>query len=558
MIAIKLRDFRGCERAEIECAPLALLAGKNAAGKSSVAQAVGAAASGNALPVAGLTKTQGGLLVRTGAANGTVELVGDGGTVWMAWPAAAARQEGGDPPQASQYAAGLSSVLTLPQRDRARVLSDVLKALPTHDDVSAALAEKGWAPERCEAAWKLIEEQGWDGAYAARRDRGAEFKGRWRQVTGANYGSRIAAAWRPDLADLDEGELIDAVRHARAGLEKAQTAAAVSSVEQAQLRTEASLVGALTATEVIAATDVDRAQAEVSAAQQARAALPSAEQPITHPCPYCNEPVIVQNARPRLIKSEVAPLQDSELKARRMAIAEADGKIAHAGDALNAARQKLAAARAAVENARRAQERIAANPGTAEPGMSVEALRAEVSRTEKRLAEYRTKVEADEINAQIERNEQLLEVLAGDGLRAKKLSRVLDVFVGRQLKALTDAAGWAAVTIDAEMNVSMGLPYPLLSKSEQYRVRAVLQVAMAIIDGSDLVVLDEADILDGPTRSGLFKMLDAATQEGLAALVCMTLSRRDQAPDLAAIGLGRSYWLEAGVAEPIGQEAQAA
>ena len=558
MIAIKLRDFRGCERADLECAPIALLAGKNAAGKSSVAQAVGAAASGNALPVAGLTKAMTGMLVRSGAANGTVELTGDGGTVWMAWPAAAARQEGGEPPQASQYAAGLSSVLTLPQRDRARVLSDVLKALPTHDDVSTALAEVGWAPERCEAAWKLIEEQGWDGAHAARRDRGAELKGRWRQVTGANYGSRIAAAWRPDLADLDEGELIDAVRHARAGLEKAQTAAAVSSVEQAQLRTEASLVGALTASEAIAATDVDRAQAEVSAAQEARAALPSAEQPVTHPCPYCDQPIIVQNARPRLVKSEVAPLQDSELKARRLAIADADGKIAHAGDALNAARQKLAKAQAAVENARRAQERIAASPGTAEPGMSVEALRAEVARTEKRLAEYRTKVEADEINAQIERNEQLLEVLAGDGLRAKKLSRVLDVFVGRQLKALTDAAGWAAVTVDAEMNVAMGLPYALLSKSEQYRVRAVFQVAMAIIDGSDLVVLDEADILDGPTRSGLFKMLDAATQEGLAALVCMTLSRRDQAPDLAAIGMGRSYWLEAGVAEPIGQEAQAA
>ncbi|HJQ56418.1 MAG TPA: hypothetical protein VJ890_05905 [Vineibacter sp.] len=558
MIAISLRDFRGCERADLIVDPLCLLAGVNAAGKSSVAQAVGAAASGNALPVAGLTKAMTGMLVRSGAANGTVELVGDGGTVWMAWPAAAARQEGGEPPQASQYAAGLSSVLTLPQRDRARVLSDVLKALPTHDDVSTALAEVGWAPERCEAAWKLIEEQGWDGAHAARRDRGAEFKGRWRQVTGANYGSRIAAAWRPDLADLDEGELIDAVREARAGLEKAQTAAAVSSVEQAQLRTEASLVGALTAAEAIAAGDVDRAQAEVAAAQEARAALPSAEQPATHPCPYCSEPIIVQNARPRLVKSEVAPLQDSELKARRLAIADADGKIAHAGDALNAARQKLAAAQAAVENARRAQERIAANPGSAEPGMSVEALRAEVARTEKRLAEYRTKVEADEINAQIERNEQLLEVLAGDGLRAKKLSRVLDVFVGRQLKALTDAAGWAAVTIDAEMNVSMGLPYPLLSKSEQYRVRAVFQVAMAIIDGSDLVVLDEADILDGPTRSGLFKMLDAATQEGLAALVCMTLSRKDQAPDLAAIGLGRSYWLEAGVAEPIGQEAQAA
>jgi hypothetical protein len=71
---------------------------------------------------------------------------------------------------------------------------------------------------------------------------------------------------------------------------------------------------------------------------------------------------------------------------------------------------------------------------------------------------------------------------------------------------------------------------------------------MAKLDGSDMVVLDAADVLDGTTRSGLFAMLE---ESGLDALVCLTLTRPEQCPDLAAADLGCSYWIEAGVTRPL-------
>jgi hypothetical protein len=65
-----------------------------------------------------------------------------------------------------------------------------------------------------------------------------------------------------------------------------------------------------------------------------------------------------------------------------------------------------------------------------------------------------------------------------------------------------------------------------------------------------MVVLDAADVLDGPARSGLFAMLDEAA---IPALVCLTLTRREQMPDLAAAGMGSSYWIESGIVRPLRQ-----
>ena len=48
MLQAKVRGFRGCERADIEIDPISLLAGLNGAGKSSICQAIAAAAKFNA------------------------------------------------------------------------------------------------------------------------------------------------------------------------------------------------------------------------------------------------------------------------------------------------------------------------------------------------------------------------------------------------------------------------------------------------------------------------------------------------------------------------------
>lgn len=298
---------------------------------------------------------------------------------------------------------------------------------------------------------------------------------------------------------------------------------------------------------------------ELRAAQEARQSLPPTETSKTYPCPHCGEPVAVRGNLLDLVleKPDRAALDDAEVKRRRLAVADHDGKVARANDNLNLARQAISNAQREVEAARTARERLANWPAKVETATDIDAARAELSRAEKRLAEFRAKVEADDIHQKIESNDVILGLLAGDGLRARKLACVLDVFVNQQLKALTDAAGWPErIGLDADMALSLdGRPYVLLSKSEKYRVRVVLQIAMACLEGADLIVIDEADVLDGPTRGGLFSMLDQAS---VPALVCMTLSRPDQLPDLAAAELGASYWLDAGASAPLRPEAAAA
>ena len=556
-ITISVRNFRGCADARLTCAPIALIGGLNAAGKSSIAQAVGAALSGNALPVAGLRANAAGVLVRVGATTGTVEVGNHNGSVTVEWPAARATTNGA-PPVASVYAVGLETIAVGAPKDRLRILAEYLHADPTREDLSAALDEAGLDPERVLASiWPLIEQSGWDGAVTARRDRGAEIKGQWRQCTGANYGSRVAASWRPDLGELDEQDLVTDLHNAQRERDRAMSAQAVSADEHRRLEDEAELYQARQDALGRALSRIDEYTAVFQKAQQARAALPPAGKPDTFPCPHCRELVVINKVslvETRYEKPDAAALDSAELGKRRMAIAEADGKLSHANADLQEARRQATLAEQAVSDSEHARERIANWPRAVEAGTDIATAEAQLQRAEKRLAEYRSKVEADRLHRLVEGNEIVISMLAADGLRAKKLARVIDVF-NAQVGNLCHAAGWQGVRIDDAGNIGYGdRPYNLLSTSEQYRVRAVLAVAMAQIDGSNLVVLDGADILDAPSRGQLFALL---AEVEIPALVTMTVARREQLPDLAAAELGASFWLAGGVLEPLGERVAA-
>ncbi len=99
--------------------------------------------------------------------------------------------------------------------------------------------------------------------------------------------------------------------------------------------------------------------------------------------------------------------------------------------------------------------------------------------------------------------------------------------------------------------------YPLLSESEQFRVRVTLQVAIAKMDDSAAMVIDRADILDRQGRNGMMKLL---LRTGIPTLVCMTIldPEKDPPPDLAAKGKGQTYWLAKGIATPLNQFMKAA
>lgn len=556
---ITIRNVRGCERADLDVDTIALLAGLNRAGKSSVAEAVGAALTGQAGAGRLGSRDSLGIMVRTGASDAGVEIANDSGTTMMMWPSGRGRTEG-DGPTSSVYAVGLSSLVSLAPKERARVLAEYLHADPTLDDLAVALAAHGWDRAFAEQVWQRLTEQGWDGFHKLRQERGAELKGQWRQIVGGgqSYGSKIAAAWRPDLAELREGDLLAAVGRAKADVENAVAAAAVSSAERDRLVGEAAKLDEASGNALRTDAEVTKAAEALAAAQQARLACDPAERALTVPCPHCKAPIIVRATDLAggftLEMPDKAALDDAEVKRRRNAIATADGRVAHAHDELNLARRAQAEAKAAVERAEQAAARLKSWPAAVETGTNAEAAREALQRAEVKLREFRTKVEADKRHREIEGNEALLGILAPDGLRAKKLAETVEVFFGETgLRGLTDAAGWEPVTVDADMGLWLGArPYAVLSTSEQYRVRAVLAVGMAKLDGSDLIVLDAADVLDGPTRGGLLAMLDAA---GTPALVCMTLTRREQVPEPAR---EFSYWIAGGVAEPLVPHAQAA
>lgn len=557
----RVRNFRGCRAAEIELAPVALVAGRNGAGKTSIAQGVAAALIGDPL-IGGLTTKSGtAAMVHDGTNAASVELEGDNGQVRVLWPEAQATAKG-IAPQASAYAAGAASIAELDARAGGAVLADYLHADPTRDDLAAALAEAGFDDAAVvDAVWKLLDEHGWDDAHTLRRDHGAELKGRWRQVTGQNWGSRIGASWHPadwtiDLEDLAEDALSAAVASARTAHDAAIGRAAVSSAQRERVAAEADTLEARKFSLRTAEAEAEKIAAELDAAKAARAVLPAGRTGAPMPCPHCGGLLDLQRvnlAEMRLVAAEV--IEPAELRKRQRAIADADGTVSRLQGEVGRADHTVEIARAQMQQASEAKHRLANLPA-AGPEVDTAAARGALERATVRERAWRQQRDADELHQRIADNDALLKILAGDGLRAAKLARVLDAFNRTSLAELTAAADWPAVEITPDMAISAGgRPYRLLSTSEQYRVRVTLQVAMARLDGSDALVIDAADLLDAPARSGLIALLDTA---GLPALVCMTASRASQVPDLARAGLGASYWIEDGAAAAFAEPGEAA
>jgi hypothetical protein len=277
------------------------------------------------------------------------------------------------------------------------------------------------------------------------------------------------------------------------------------------------------------------------------------------PCPHCGG--LIQwrqvNLATRVLEKAAEPIAANELKRRRVAIAEADGAIMRLRGELAQQGRAIETARHEMHLALDAKAQLGKLPAAGgSPADGVEAAAQRVAEAEAQLRAFRAKETADDLRDKVTSNDALLGILAPEGLRARKLGRVVEAFNSTQLQPLCEAAGWKPVALDPALSLSYGgRPYPLLSTSEQYRVRAIVQVAMARLDGSCMVVLDAADVLDGTTRSGLFALLD---ESGLDALVCMTLTRREQMPDLAASELGCSYWIEDGIAQPLNTMREAA
>lgn len=571
-ITATVTALRGCAHAEITIAPLALVAGINGQGKTSILQGIAAALTGSVLPIEGLTKGTAGLLVHDGDKDGGVVLTGPDGVTSITWPACKTSSEG-RPLRASTYAVGLQSLVTDNPTTRAATLGQLLKAAPTLEALTASLDGTGIDVK---PIWANIEKFGWDRALDDAKETGAKTKGKWESITREKYGSKKAAEWKPAGWSLDLQSMKD---ESDLGAEAAKTEdrrlavvrlANVNDARVAELRAHGAQKPDLLAAETKAQRAYSDALRDVERLTTERRELgaPADDRDIVA-CPCCGEDVrvIVKANGGYLLEKPPAKRSDAEEAAFQVAYLAASDKITAASQVANEHRETMLRAQRAVAaaidaeteaKALEARNAKAREAGSAETGgMTVGQATLAAQKAAARLTAYRQRKEADAYHYQIEANSRLIEVLDPKGLRKTALHDAIEAW-NADIADLCAAAGWSAVTVDSDTLAIAygGRPYGLLSASEQVRCAVTLQVAIALQDGSDALVIDGADILDSKGRMGLIGGL--LPYVGLSAVVGMTLLKRGSAPDLAAHGIGATYWVEGGVAEPLTPAAQQA
>lgn len=553
---LSIRNYRGVERADIEIAPIALVAARNGGGKTSTIQAMQAAVLRKAVMVPGGTIRDAGRFVRRGADGGSITLAGSSGSITIGYPKCKVGEDGTGP-RIGEIAAGLVRISGLKPADRAAALAPFMpKAKPTKDDLAAAMRDAGYSAESVEKTWASIEARGWDALHKDAGEHGTKLKGKWEATTGETWGSEKAKTWRPAgwtdaIAATAPEDLARAVVLADDALLKALSAGAVGEHEAAGLREK-----------VLAAEHVDltareeavtEAASALENAQAARRGLPAVtDNP--QPCPHCGRPVLVDQpykGAPVLKVAAIEAVDAATLKARRLAIADADGTVERLKGELTDAETALSQARRIIADGEAAAVKLETQAGAGAQNL-VDEARAALAAANEAVRIKKAGDEAAGYFAAWVKNAALIAAVGPDGLRKAAMARALGD-LNAALQACSEPAGWGTVRIDEALDLWLGAEaFADLSESLQFRVDVTVQVALAAIEQAECVLIDRADMLDSRGRNGLFNMLVAA---GLPALVAMTANKAALVPDLGGMEIGRTYWIENGVAEEVGGQA---
>lgn len=547
MFTINASHLRGLQKVAVDIEGVTLIAGSNRAGKSSLMQASAAALMGRALMVPGLKKGDVDRLVNPASLKKTATATAsnDKFSSSVSWPSCDVAINGDFKP-ISDIAAGMVDLTTLDAKTKADRLAELLKTSPSIEDVTEYMSGQGVTEKAIQGAWDTILTDGWDGAHSKAKEAGAKRKGAWEQITGARYGSKIAENWRPDgWTDEIENEDIEALENdatakialaadatRRQGADKAERdrlSAVAANLEIAEKKLE----------EITAAKE--KALAELN--QFKLLAIPTVSSP--RECPHCQGLVTVET-NGELIDASYYNVEKAK-KEREDHIAR--GK--NLGEVFERAYDAQKELQRAVLNARTAKKQledmvIYENNGTDDLARA----QHEAEKAKNALAMKRQVVEAQMAHQQVARGQLFIDMLAPDGVRKAKLAKAIEKFNAMLLKITGSFDTCAPVQLSDDLSIYYnGLPLMLVSESEKFRAKVVLQMALAARQKDWIVLIDGADILDEAGRAGLFKMLKLFGM----AMVGMTLPNTGTLPD----NVKKGYWIEDGSSKPYGEKKEA-
>jgi hypothetical protein len=362
---------------------------------------------------------------------------------------------------------------------------------------------------------------GFDAAANFAQAKAVDARADWRAITGARaYGSVIAETWSAPGADKPQVEVNThmqeaAVELARSALHDAQRVLADRTAKRgAYLSSQEQLEGAPSAEQLDA--NLLAAQRAVASAEERIAALQAKAQAqggISGPCPHCHEQISYSQGAfhkggATAAPAEVEELQrlQRELPGQRQAVGAADRAKARV-DALRAAQPTVVTELDVANAIAEVQEKEAALREAENVLRDASSDAAEVAEAKKQTADARDAHERAVAWGALEDH------LRPGGIPNTLLLRGLTPF-NHQLAELAREIRWPVPRLDADFVMRVGpFEYSELSESEQWRVDALVAVAVTVISKLKLLLLDRFDVLDNAGRNELLGWLGVAGKD---------------------------------------------
>ena len=572
---IEIENVLGVRRVDLALhTPVTLVAGGNAAGKSSLIEAVRMALGDDPQRVA--LKKEYGALVSDGARKGAVA---------VRWGQEESRISLPDGKRAglAEMPAALPFVLEptrfarLDADARRTFLFRLTGCQVNSETVRGLMLARQLDEAKVDKVLPLLR-NGFPAAADFAKAQARDAKAAWKAITGEQYGEKKADGWTADKPQADLAR-IEAIGVELETLDKAISAANTElgtlTERQRQQRSQAEAVaerGRKAARLPVLRQKLAKEEAELSQwnAELERVGAAAGAAPRNGLVHDLATAVHYFTTRWELTGTE----EEAAAERALMAYEQAYGKIGAAGDPAAAAQlPKVTEARnliaRAIENTRRdiAAAEAAAQAQAeeqAEPvaDQDIELVRARLNtatKARKDLEAERQRLDALAVAARQadEKTKQAAQhhgdvtawlaieaALAPDGIPGELLAKALKPMNDR-LRASATATGWKQAAIGADMAITAdGRPYPLLSESERWRVNAMVAEAISHLSGLRLLALDGMDVLEISARGELIYWLDdlATAGELETALVFATLKGvPGSLPETVA-----AYWLDAG------------
>ena len=586
---LHVENFLGVRSASVDLArPITVFCGPNAAGKSSLRDAIALALTADLGRVS--LKKEAAQLIHGDAASAAVEVAVDG-QPWTVMVTRAGKiagsRKGHDVPPALPYVLAAQRFARLSVDERRAFLFGLMGVKTDAEAVRAMLRERDLHQGYCDAVLPLLR-AGFEAAHKEAARKATEAKGAWRAVTGENWGSQKAEGWRAPVPAFDAkawAALETEQQHLAVALEgwtkktgELQAQQRHTAERRQRMATLLQKAEMLERVERKLATDraeLERLQGEVerTAAQAGTGGpriglihdlaaavaylLPLAQTPI-HQEPTAEE--CDAEAALQAYEREHGPLGqtagDPEAAAR---LPELRNALRICQSAVANDERDLQAIHSAAAEADAIEAELQTSPDTSElpaAQAEVDKLKAERQRLSDKAdsmrgvkaamesAERKTQ-DAARHHLDVQAWDAIADALSPSGIPGELLTSAIGP-INQRLEQSAADADWPHTAVHGDMAITIGgQPYALASESEQWRADAMLAEAIAHASGLRLLMLDRFDVLDLRGRGDLLAWLDILTDAGEidTALIFGTL----KAPPAGLPASTAAHWIDGGV-----------